>query len=163
MTITDNHKIKTSELMDTLRKETNVYSYWNNEELDKLFPAPKETTTREFKDSTEPDMLNKSRDSMEGTPIMTLREYILATMAWKKKTGGYLDQIGVTILNNKLPDGKVASGYWFPDDSQVSFSWGHSGARGSRIGGRVAVSLSSSVDSAIEQVKKAGYQVSKIM
>ncbi len=139
MTITDNAQLKTSELMDLLRKEVGVSSSWSNEELNKNFPVPKEATTRHFKDSREPDTLGKSWDDMQGTPIMTLREYILAQLQWKKEKGRWMDEKGWTVFADRLPCGSVAGGHWCPGDSQVGFDWDVSDERRDRAGGREAL------------------------
>ena len=160
LTITDNPKIKTSELMDTLRKQVEVYSYWNNAELDKNFLPPKETTTRTFAATPEPDKetLGKSYDQLfPAAQGMTFREYILAQMQYFKETGKYLDEKGWTVFSDeRLPSGGVASGYWDPNGREIKFYWGNSDFVSPLLGARLAISPSSSnlVPSAADTLEK---------
>ncbi|HEY4832767.1 MAG TPA: hypothetical protein VIH61_09450 [Waddliaceae bacterium] len=140
--ITDNHKIKTSVLMDNLRKKFTVYSYWNNKELDNNFPQLEETTTREF-------IVEQESSTMKGSSwndmadirddMMTFREYILFFEAYHKETGEYPDDKGWTLFKDSLPDGYVAYGRWYPGDRGVRFSWNGPGYRDSNCGARVCL------------------------
>ena len=146
-TITDEAKLKTSEMMNELREKFNVYSYWDNDELDKNFPKPNKATTRYFNKSQDPDTetLNKSYDDLkaEKKEFCTLREYILMFMQYHEETGKYLDEKGWTIFSVSLPDGRVADGCWNPAYRGVRFNWcGAAGVDGYH-GSRLAVSLNS--------------------
>jgi len=141
MKITETTK-KTSELMDNLRKKFSVYSYWDNDELDKNFPVPKETTTREFTDTQEStDFKGNSWNEMDKTNMMTLREYILFFQAYYEKYKKYPDEIGWTVFKDSLSDDWVANGCWSPGSREVGFGWNNSGNRYAYYGARVAISL----------------------
>ena len=146
-TITDEAKLKTSEMMNELREKFNVYSYWNNNELDKNFPKPIKATTRYFNKSQDPDTetLNKSYDDLkaEKKEFCTLREYILMFMQYHEETGKYLDEKGWTVFSDSLPGGDVAYGYWHPDHREVKFIWYHATNVLGRCGARLAFSLNS--------------------
>jgi len=164
-TITDDGKKKTSELIAECRKHFKVSSYWDDEELDKHFKAPKEATTRYFNKTVESENKGKSRDDMEGKPLMTFREYVIFIVQHWKETEEHLDLEGWTFFQDRLPDGRVAYGRWYPGLSQVRFRWFRSGARYSDAGGREVVSLSSSptcsLEEAIKVCKEAGLVVMK--
>lgn len=167
ITIIDNPKIKTSELMDNLRKKFEVYSYWDNDELDNNFPAPKEETVRHFSLSATPDVLNKSWNELKDQreDIMTLREYILFFEGYYNATGKYCDQTKWTFFRDVLLDGYVAYGDFC--GGKVEFDWSHPSFCRPYVGARLAISLNPSstlsLESAIKVVKEAGYQVSKII
>ena len=159
--------LKTSELIELMRKEFTVYFY-GEENIDKNFPVPRENTVRYFHKTEESDSewKGKSRNDMEGKPLMTLREYIILFMAYHKETGKYLDEKGWTIFSDRLSSGEVASGRWRPIRREVSFIWGGADLRDSSSGARVAISLDSSssnpsLSDAMKQVRDAGYLISK--
>lgn len=145
MKITDDAKTKTSKLMQNLKKKFDVYSYWNDKELDENFPAPKKPTTREFSETQESnDFKGKYWNEMDKSEMMTFREYLLFFKAYHEKTGKYPDVDGWTIFKDSLSDGYVAYGGWAPDSRQVKFDWNCPGFRNSRSGARVAISLNPS-------------------
>lgn len=148
MKIKDNHKIKTSKMMDEFKKKFSTNVYWNNEELDKNFPAPKESTEREFKDEKEPEMLGKSYNQIYeevGDRMMTFREYLIAFEQYYDKTGNYLDNKNITIFRDKLPgDEGVARGCWDVGGAQAEFYWLYRYNCIPRIGARVEISLNPS-------------------
>jgi hypothetical protein len=176
--INDNHKIPTSTMMDKLRKNFMVYSYWDNEELDKKFPAPKESTTRQFALENEASAM-KGRSWYDMVDIresmMTFREYILFFEAYHEETGKYPDEKGWTLFKDSLSGGRVASGYWRPGGRQVWFSWDDPGNRLSPGGARVALQLNAhtpislnprmplSLVIAIKICKENGFEVYKKM
>lgn len=155
--ITDTATKKTSELMAELRDKFNVWSYWDDTELDNNSPSPKESTTREFPIEQESSDKNKSWNDLTreyGDRLMTLREYILAFIQYHKETGEYLDKVGWTIFRDKHPDGCVAHGHGGPRVGyrQAYFGCSTPDVVDPRGGGRVTISLNSSslVPSAIE-------------
>lgn len=146
ITITETTK-KTSELMDDLRKSFKMFSYWDNRELDREFPIPKELTSRSFNMETESSVMKGSSwNDMENIrkSMMTLREYILFFQAYFKETGNYPDIDGWTLFKDRLSDGDVARGGWLPALREVGFYWCYPAYRDSRGGARVAISLDSS-------------------
>ncbi len=174
MKITETTK-KTSELMKLLRKETSIYSYWDDKKLDDNFPVPEKSTTREFSDNLEPDVLGKSHDDFTkeyGDRMMTIREYIIEQTRRAKNKETMLDEKNWTFFRGRLPSGRVARGDWDPDlrYRRVRFDWGSADRVNADCGARLAIPLKScdslvpfAIDEAIKIVKEAGYQVSKIM
>lgn len=146
ITIKDKGKLSTSKMMKALKKKFDVYSYWNDKELDTNFPKPKKATERSFSMSKKPDVLYKSWDDMADIreSMMTFREYILFFEAYHEETGEYPDVVGWTIFKDSLPDGDVADGCWDPASREVRFGWYYADNRNSDSGGRVAISLNSS-------------------
>lgn len=147
ITIKDDGKTKTSELMAELKKKVDVYCYWNDKELDKNFPKPEKATTREFAIEAESSGMkgsswNEMKDIRDG--MMTFREYILYFAAHFHETGRYPDEIGWTLFKDGLPDGSVAFGFWNPYARRAYFSWNGPDFRNSPGGARVAISLSPS-------------------
>lgn len=149
--ITDSPKLKTSELLAECKKLFKVYSYWDDAELDKNFPAPEKETTRYFPKDVESPNKNKSRDDMEGQPLMTLREYALAQTEYFKETGNFLDLDGLTFFNDILPHGLVACGYWNPDRREVRFDWNSRDNCRPRMGARVSLDSFTSTPSELPQ------------
>lgn len=144
--IIDNPKIKTS----TLIRDLKAYSHWNDEELDKLFPPPKETTTRYFELSQDPDpeTMNKSYNDLEREghtkDMMTLREYAIFQKEYFEKTGKHPDEIGWTLLEALPGDGRVALGGWDARHARARFIWFCGGYCLPNIGARLAVTLNPS-------------------
>lgn len=148
MIITDNNKIKTSEMMDKFKKKFDTYCYWSSGDLDKYFPQPKESTTREFKDEQEPEMLGRTYNEIYkevGDRMMTFREYLLAFEYYFDKYDRYLDIDYITLFGDRLPGGeKVARGYWRSSRAQAGFFWYYRGSSSPSVGGRVAIPLNPS-------------------
>lgn len=141
--ITDGPGKKTSEIIKEVRSKFGVWMY-NEENVDQDFPAPTSETTRYFKKNIEADeeTLNKSANEIDpnGTKGCTVREYILMQLSHFDETGEYLDSKGWTLCtSSRLPGGKVASGYWLPYYSGVSFHWHDSGRSYPYVGARLAV------------------------
>ena len=148
ITITDTGKLSTSKLMANLKKTFDVYSYWDDKELDDNFPKPKKSTTRSFAIEQESsDFKGNSWDQMRLSErkddMMTFREYILFFEAYHKETGKYPDEEGWTVFRDSLRGGAVANGYWHPNDRGVWFDWRRSDDVGPNIGARLAISPSS--------------------
>lgn len=168
--ITDNPKITTLELINNLKKRFNMYSSFNESDINRYFPPPKKKTVREFYLSQKPDVLGKSWNDLSDVreSMMTFREYILFFEAYYDATGEYLDRETNSIFRDMLSDGGVAFGYWYPGYSEVRFGWDGAGCYDVDIGARLAISSSASLktpslESAIELVKKNGYKVIKEM
>jgi hypothetical protein len=153
--ITDDAKTPTSVLLQRCKDKFPVYSYWNDEELDKEFPAPKITTTRYFKKSVEPDLLGKSHHDIEkkGVANISFRERILMELQYFEETGRHLDIQGWTITSSRTSGGKVARADW---DDEFDACWLYAGDRGLDAGGRGAVSLTpdTSIHNTSDVVKK---------
>ena len=145
ITITDTATLTTSEMMRHLKETFEVYSYWDYKELDKEFPKPENPTTRTFPLEAESSaMKGSSWNEMEPIreSMMTLREYILYFEAYHKETGKHPDAEGWTIFKDRLSDGYVARGYWYPARRGVRFGWSRPVDRDSCDGARCAVAIS---------------------
>src|SRR3990167_1434839 len=116
ITITDDGKLKTSELFASAKKLFSVYSSYPNEELDKFCPKPKKPTTRMFLKQVEPDeaTLGKSFNEAVNADSMTLRERILMEIAYFKETGNHLDEKGWTITSTLASDDDAFYADWRP-------------------------------------------------
>ncbi len=168
-------KEKTSEILDEMRLLFKVWSYKDDSELDKTFPAPKKLTTRHFQYSIEPDAETLGKSAQEGDPEMkgiTLRERLLMEIQYFKETGQHLDIKGVTLCSgSRCSGGSVPGVCWGAADAEV-------GVRACSVDGsspagglRTAVSLSSTsptsitldsdLEQAIELVKKEGFVIYK--
>jgi hypothetical protein len=150
-TITETNK-KTSEIMAEMRSLFKVWSYYDDAELDKDFPPPKEITIREFEYSVEPTTLDVS--AKEGDPEMkgiTLRERLLMEILYFKETGKHLDIIGWTICSgSRYSDGDVPGVYFNPSNDGVYVFWYDLDDSGATGGLRQAVSPSSLLPSTLE-------------
>ena len=132
-TITDESKLKTSELLAECKKLFPVYSYLNDKELDEQFPAPKKPTTHQFRDVQEADekWKNVSADDLDkkGIKGITLRERLLFELAYFKETGTHLDIVNWTLCTgSRYSDGRVPRVSWCGDELGVRW-WGPAGAR----------------------------------
>ena len=100
ITIVDDGR-KTSEIMQECRGLFKVYSYCDDERLDKEFPPIK--SVRKFHYIQEPDekYANKSYDDLqkEGVQGITLRERLLFEIAYFKKEGKHLDEKNWTLCS----------------------------------------------------------------
>lgn len=125
--ITDDGKLKTSELLAKCRDKFEVWSWSNDEDLDKDFPKPKKTTTRYFLKNIEADrdLASKSAQDLEkeGIEGITLRERILMELSYFKETGKHLDIDNWTLCSGsrgsvgEVPDARWYGGkffvYWY--------------------------------------------------
>jgi len=96
ITITDNGKLKTSEILKKCREKFKVWSYFSDDKLDEQFPPPKKPTSRKFKFEQEAsDYPNKSYNDLKEMGItkqcITLRERLLFESEYFKKEGKHLD------------------------------------------------------------------------
>lgn len=141
--ITDGPGKKTSEILKEMGSKFDVWVY-DEKNVDKNFPEPKEETTRYFKKNVEPDTetLDKSADQIDpdGMKGCTLREYALMHLKYFEETGEYLDKEGWTVCSgSRLPGGRVALGRWYPGHSKVYFFWRYSGYSYPYMGARLAI------------------------
>ena len=167
--ITDSSNVKTSEIMAQLRAKFSVYSYCDDETLDKDFPAPKESTTRYFADTCEPDEATLGKPASEADKEMkgiTLRERLLFELAYFDKHGTHPDIIGWTLCTGSRDAGGVVP-YVFLYGAEVRVLWAYPGFSDPWGGLRSAVSLDTSsstpsLDEAIKVCKANGLKVVRI-
>ena len=166
--ITDDGKKKTSELWEECKSLFPCYSYYTNEELDKLCPAPKETITKTFSASIEPDRLNISYNDAvkEGIEnFMSTRERIILELQYWKEIGKGLDITGWTITSTLDSDG-FAMSMRRGANGRFGIGGDDRDCRVSDGGLRQLVSnpINSSLLSfseAVKIVKEAGYKITK--
>lgn len=107
--ITDDGKLKTSEIIAELKRYFEVDCEWSMEELDKQFLPPTQPTVRKFLASQEPDeeFRGKSvRDvDMDGKVGINLRERLLMEKEYLKLTGNHLDVEGITFCSGTHSNG----------------------------------------------------------
>jgi hypothetical protein len=116
--IIDDGMLKTSEILAECKKKFDVYSWYNNEKLDKDFPPVK--SDRYFKKNLEADeeLKNKSANELEkmGVKGMTLRERLLMELAYFNETGQHLDIDNITLCSgSRYSDGDVPDVSWGVD------------------------------------------------
>ncbi len=173
--ITDGPGKTTSELMNECRAKFKVWSWFDDKELDKDFPAPKKETVRYFKKTVEPDenLKGKSASDLEkeGIECITFRERLIMELQYFNETGEHLDVVGWTLCaGSRYADGCVPRLFWSPACGEVQALRGSVDYCFPAYGPRAAVlnplNLSSStlgLDEAVKVYKAAGYQVSKIL
>lgn len=125
ITIVDDGKKKTSEIIAELRKLFPVWVY-NEKEVDKEFPAPAKSTSRKFllTQEADEDLKNKSANDLEreGIAGIILRERLLYELEYFKKTGRHLDIKNVTLCSgSRDSDGRVPRVYWGSDGLGVDW------------------------------------------
>jgi hypothetical protein len=118
---------KTSDILDECRSKFKVYSYYNNEKLDEMFPIPK-MTTRKFKANIEADedLKNMSANELEKAGIegITLRERLLLELQYFNKTGGHLGVENWTLCSgSRYSDGSVPSVRWDSSYDLLYVDW----------------------------------------
>lgn len=129
--ITDDGKLKTSEIIKKMKEKFNVWCIWSDEQLDEQFPAPKNKITRKFLKSQEPDAetLGLSINQTLGKGItqeqsISLRERLLLEIAYFDETGEHLDLIGWTLCGgSRSAGGSVPSVDWNPYNQKVGVDW----------------------------------------
>lgn len=150
--ITETNK-KTSEIMTEMRNLFKVWSYYDDAELDKQFPPPKEVTTREFLYSVEPDPETLGKSAKEADPQqtgITLRERMFMEILYFQETGSHLDIKGWTICSGSRDSGGGVPGMYFrPACGEVCVYWYDVGRSRSTRGLRQAVSTSSLIPSTL--------------
>lgn len=123
--ITDDGSKKTLELLAECKSLFPFWSFYSDEELDKLCPAPKQTTTRKFQENIEPDAETLGKSTNEADPRMkgiTLRERIIMELQYFKETNNHLDIKGATFCSgSRDAGGDVPSAYWFGGRFGVSY------------------------------------------
>ena len=114
--IKENPNLKTSEIIKKLRKQFSVYVY-DEENVDKNFPAPKKATIRTFEPNIEADknLKNLSADDLKekGIDCVTLRERLIMELQYFKETGKHLDIENITLCaGSRDSDGSVPCVDW---------------------------------------------------
>jgi hypothetical protein len=120
-------------------EETDVMKYDGSQ-------ASKEPTLHFIENSIRPnaDTMNMSPNQLRktGKLYLRLRGYGLAFAVHKFATNKPLDPETFTWFpEDRLSDGYVAFGNWYPDDRQVGFSWSSPDGRDSGSGARVAMPI----------------------
>lgn len=129
--VTDDGKLKTSEIIAEMRKDFNVYVY-DEANVDKEFPAPSKPTTRYFKKNIEadPELANKSANELKQEEQITLRERLLLELQYFKETGGHLDIDNITLCaGSRDSGGYVPNVYWHADHRELCVRWCHPAGR----------------------------------
>lgn len=170
--IKDDAKTPTSELLAKCKDKFKVWSIWDDTELDKLFPIPKEPTTREFAKVQEAeDFAGKSTQDLVNEGLAkeccTLRERLIMELVYFEKTGNHLDENVITFCaGSPLPGGGVPYVYFTRHDGTVDVSYDGVQKANDDLRFRRAVSLSPSETSGIyalnERVAKLEEQMKKI-
>jgi len=169
--IIDSPNIKTSEIMQKCRDKFMIYSYYDDIELDKQFPPPKEETTRYFlkTQDTDEDLKNKSADDLkkESIDCITLRERLIMELQYFEETGNNLDLDTVTLCaGSRFADGSVPGVDCYVDGDVNVFRY-EPLLRDAYLRARRAFtfnpsnSFSSDIEQAIKVVKEAGYKIYK--
>lgn len=169
--ITDDGKLKTSEIIAEMKEKFDVYCWYSNQQLDKDFPPPKKATTRYFKKTVEADEehRNKSANDLEkeGVKGCTLRERLFMELEYFEETGGHLDIDNITLCSGSRSSGGGVPGVgWDADSRRVCVGWSDPVYRDSGLRTRAAVSENLELDtlpldSALKLVKEAGYVIYK--
>lgn len=130
--ITDDGKLKTSEIIAQMNKKFDVWSWYDMEQLDTDFPPPKVATTRHFKKTVEADedLKNKSADDLEkeGVKGITLRERLIMELVYFEENGEHLDVQNATLCSgSRDSDGDVPCDVpcvlWSSDGRGVCVRW----------------------------------------
>lgn len=141
--IIDDGKLKTSEIIEKMKSKFPVWQWYDNERLDKDFPAPEEATTRRFLNQQEPDKetigLSVRQCEEKGIKDMiTLRERLLLEIAYFDATGKHMDVEGCTLCGgSRDSDGYVPYVDW--GDSKVGVDWFYLAGSYAKYGIRSAV------------------------
>lgn len=130
ITITDDGKKKTSEIIAEMREYFKCYIY-DEENVDKNFPKPKKPTSRKFAYTQEPDekYKNMSADDLEkaGVECMNFRERLLFELIYWKKEGKHLDIEYITLCaGSRYPVGDVPGSDWDSGSDGFRSGWGNS-------------------------------------
>lgn len=151
-TITDPGKVKTSRLVAQARELFgNAYVY-DEENIDKLCPAPKKDLTVSFRQSYEPDKeflgmsYNAVKEKFPKKSFITLRQYFILAMKVFREEGKYLDDKGWTICDgSRISDGGIPLVGWGRGSRRVCVGWCGVANADPRCGLREAVLLESSI------------------
>jgi hypothetical protein len=168
--IKDDAILKTSKILDLLKAKFNVWSYYDNNTLDKNFPIPKKSAERYFLESQEPDSdtlgmpVTEANNKYPDKQGITLRERLLLELAYFDKTGKHLDINGVTFCSGSRDvDGDVPFVYWFDSEVRV---YGYSlDSLDSDYGVRSAITLNPlelNENTAITLLKDKGYKITRL-
>lgn len=140
--VIDNGRYKTSEILDQCRKYFKVYSWYDDEQLDKDFPPVK--SDRTFAPNIEADetYANQSAEDVKDLPGITLRERLLMELGYFQKTGKHLDVDNITLCSgSRHSGGCVPDVDWSSDDQRLYVGWYYPTSRYSSLRARVAVTL----------------------
>ena len=141
ITITDDGKLKTSEIIKNIKKKFDIHLYCQIEQLDKDFPPVK--TERKFKylQEADPENANKSANQLDQSKQITLRERLLFELEYFNKEGKHLDEENVTLCaGSRRSVGGVPYVSWSPGDREVHVLWCDPGDHGGSLRSRSAVS-----------------------
>ena len=143
ITITDNGKKKTSQLLAECKELSSVYCYLSDEQLDKDFPPKKTKFTYEMTQEPDEKWANKSWNDLQKIDVhfMELRERLIFQKEYKKKTGNFPDQKYITLCNSRDSDGNVPRCDW--DDGKFWVLWRSPDCCDDDLRSRSAVSSSS--------------------
>jgi hypothetical protein len=135
---------KTSEILDECRSKFNVYSSYDNKQLNKYFPIP-EMTTRKFKANIEADedLRNMSADDLEkkGIKGITLRERLILELQYFNETGKHLDINNWTLCSGSRDSGGfIPYVYWYSSYGRLYVRWCGSDDSGDVLRSRAGVS-----------------------
>ena len=144
--VTDDGKLKTSELLAKCKEKFAVYCFWNDKDLNRNFPPPVELTTRYFKKNVEADKehTNKSANDLDklGVKGITLRERLILESQYFHETGKHLDIGNVTLCaGSRGFDGGVPGVDWGTASRGLCVHWCSPDDRNARLRARAAVSL----------------------
>ena len=164
--ITDNPKVKTSEIIEECKKLFPVWTY--KDITDKEFPPPKKQTTRYFKKNVEADedLKNLSADDLKekGEKGITLRERLIMELDYFKETGKHLDIRSSTLCSgSRDSDGGVPIVDWY--DGRPDILWYDSGNRSDNLRARAAVEFRELEDKDVsleQRVKELENKIDKI-
>lgn len=142
--ITDDGKLKTSEILAECRKHFEVYCY-NEENVDTNFPPPKKASTRYFLKTVEADEANKNQSANDlekaGVDGITLRERLLMELDYFEETGEHLDVINWTLCSgSRYSGGPVPGVSWRSGPREVAVRWFPVGGAHDRLRARAVVS-----------------------
>lgn len=145
--ITDDHTIPTSELYKRIKDKFGAWSYWDEKELDKEFPMPKETTTRYFSDAQEADEEHKNKSAndldKEGVNGITLRERLIFEIEYFDKYKQHPDIENTTLCSgSRYSGGDVPCVGWDIGSRGVGVCWDRLSDSDSALRTRAAVNPS---------------------
>ncbi len=143
--IIDDGKLKTSEILAKCKKNFDVYSWYDDAQLDKDFPPV--TSDRYFKKNIEADeeYKNKSANDLDkmGVKGITLRERLLMELAYFDETGKHLDEINITLCGgSRSSGGDVPSVHWDVGNRKLYVYSCSAGYASDSLGARAVVSNS---------------------
>lgn len=175
ITIKDDGKLKTSEILQLMKSRFAVHCFYTNEQLDEQFPKPNKPAERSFLDSPEPDSETLGLSTREAEEKgflngITLRERMLLEIDYFDRTNNHLDVKGITFCSgSRDSDGSVPSVDWSSGDQEVDVDWYYVDNSHAKCGLRSAVTLNPfslnplevADKQAIAHLKNNGYKIIK--